>query len=167
MSSHLTSYDLSQITVLVCDDNGYMRRMIRNTMESFGVRRVVEAHDGAEGFAELVTWNPDIVITDWSMGDASGLDFVRLIRQSEKSPNPYVPVIMLTGFTELERVEQARDAGITSYLAKPMSVTSLYKRLCSVVEDHRNFVRLDSFMGPDRRNRAADVAEAAERRAAI
>ena len=51
----------------------------------------------------------------------------------------------------MERVEIARDAGVTTFLAKPMSANSLYKRLVSVIEDKRSFIRNSDFFGPDRR----------------
>ena len=58
---------------------------------------------------------------------------------------------MLTGFTELHRVKQARDAGVTAFLAKPISAAALYRRLCTVIDDQRPFVRVGDFIGPDRR----------------
>ena len=95
--------------------------------------------------------DPDLVITDWNMPPTSGLDFVKRLRLDEHSPNPYVPIIMLTGYTELYRVKQARDAGVTSFLAKPVSAQSLYKRMVSIVDDQRPFVRNSKYFGPDRR----------------
>ena len=53
----------------------------------------------------------------------------------------------------MERVETARDAGVSSFLAKPMSAQSLFKRLASLVEDQRPFIRCTDFFGPDRRFR--------------
>ena len=75
---------------------------------------------------------------------------MRQIRSDEDSPTPYLPIIMLTGFTELHRVKQARDTGVTAFLAKPISAAALYRRLCTVIDDHRPFVRVGDFFGPDR-----------------
>jgi len=61
------------------------------------------------------------VITDWRMEPLDGLDLTRIIRTGEDSPNPFVPIIMLTGYTEVARVHEARDAGVTEFLAKPVS----------------------------------------------
>jgi two-component system, chemotaxis family, chemotaxis protein CheY len=147
----MSGFDFSGITVLVCDDSFHIRQMVKNFLTGYGVREILEAGDAKSGFDCFVENDPDVVVTDWNMGETSGLDLVHLIRWSEKSPNTFAPVIMLTGFTELERVQDARDAGITSYLAKPLSAGVLYKRLCSVVEDDRPFVRDGDFFGPDRR----------------
>ncbi len=147
----MAGYDFSKITVQVCDDSFYIRQLVKNFLIGFGVKDVIEANDAEEGFVTFVKHDPDIVVTDWRMGETSGLDLVYLIRWSEKSPNPFVPIIMLTGYTELQRVQVARDAGISSYLAKPLSADKLYKRLCSATDDRRQFVRDGEYFGPDRR----------------
>ncbi len=147
----MSGYNFSGITVLVCDDSSYIRQLVKNFLLAFGVKEVIEAGDAESGFLKFVEHDPDVVVTDWKMGETSGLDLVYLIRWSEKSPNTFVPIIMLTGFTELQRVQVARDAGITSYLAKPLSADKLYKRLCGVADDRRPFVRDGEYFGPDRR----------------
>jgi len=147
------NYDFSNLTVLVCDDSHYIRALVRSFLEGFGVAHVFEAPDAREGFLEFIEEDPDIVITDWNMGETSGLDLVNLIRWSEKSVNQFAPIIMLTGYTEIARVMEARDAGINSYLAKPLTADNLYRRMCSSADDKRYFIRDDNFFGPDRRGR--------------
>ncbi len=82
-----------------------------------------------------------------------GLEFVRLLRTDTNSPNPFVPVIMLTAHTEAKRVVEARDAGVTEFLAKPISAHQLYSRIRAIIEHPRPFVRAKSYVGPDRRRR--------------
>jgi FixJ family two-component response regulator len=71
---------------------------------------------------------------------------------------------MLTGYTEIERVMEARDSGITEFLAKPISARTLYSRLCSVVDQPRSFVNSEEFAGPDRRRFISDTDSFVERR---
>jgi len=160
----MANHDFSRITVLVVDDSHYIRSLVRSFLEGFGVADVIEAVDGRDGFMACIEEDPDIVITDWNMGETSGLDLVYLIRWSEKSPNPFVPIIMLTGYTERERIEQARDAGISGYLAKPLTAANLYRRLCAAANDRRSFIKDDEFFGPDRRGKLKDDYEGPERR---
>lgn len=160
----MTGYDFSHISVLVCDDSFYIRSLVKNFLLGFGVKVILDADDAEQGFESFVKNQPDLVITDWQMGQTSGLDLVYLIRWSEKSPNPFVPIIMLTGFTERRRVEEARDAGISGYLAKPLSAEQLYKRLCKLIDDRRSFVKQGDFFGPDRRVKRDIEYEGAERR---
>jgi CheY-like chemotaxis protein len=68
------------------------------------------------------------------MQPLDGLDFVRLVRIAKDTPNPYIPIIMLSGYTEHRRVTEARDAGVNEYLAKPISAKSIYQRITSIIE---------------------------------
>jgi len=148
----MTGYDFAALKVLVVDDSRPMRSLINSFLIGFGVKDMFEANDANEGYEVLKDVDPDIVITDWRMPPTDGIQLVRQIRSDEDSPNPYLPIIMLTGFTELHRVKQARDAGVTAFLAKPISAAALYRRLCTVIDDQRPFVRVGDFFGPDRRS---------------
>ena len=61
---------------------------------------------------------------------------------------------MITGHTERHRVEAARDAGVTEFLAKPITAQGLFKRIAEIVERPRAYVRCADYFGPDRRRRA-------------
>lgn len=147
----MSGYDFESLKVLVVDDSRPMRSLIKSFLSGFGVRELYEASDATEAFERVLDLEPDIVITDWRMPPTDGIHLVERIRTDPDSPNPYLPVIMLTGFTELHRVKQARDAGVTAFLAKPISAAALYRRLCTVIDDQRPFVRVGNFFGPDRR----------------
>jgi len=94
----------------------------------------------------------------------TGLEFVKKIRTDPNSPNPFVPVIMLTGHTHIDHVRMARDAGANEFLAKPVSVKAVLSRLMAVIEHPRPFVRSKSYFGPCRRRRAMDDYRGPERR---
>ena len=149
----LTAYDLSELNVLIVDDNPHMRYLVRQLLGAFGVRNKQEAEDGATALKCLYSFQADFVICDWNMSPLDGLDFTRMVRTSEDTQNPFLPIIMLTGHTELHRVEEARDAGVDEFLSKPISATALYSRIVSVIEKRRPFVRSNTFLGPDRRRR--------------
>ncbi|MEE8129654.1 MAG: hypothetical protein V3T48_05170, partial [Vicinamibacterales bacterium] len=83
----------------------------------------------------------------------NGLDFVRMVRFGKESPNRYVPIIMLTGHTELHRVCEARDAGVNEFLSKPVSAKAVYSRIASIIENPRMFVHTKTYFGPCRRRR--------------
>ena len=89
------------------------------------------------------------------MKPMDGLEFTRRVRNDEHSPNPFVPIIMITGHTEKHRVEAARDAGVTEFLAKPITAHNLFARIAEIVERPRAFVRCDNYFGPDRRRHTA------------
>ena len=62
------------------------------------------------------------------------LDSVKLIHTGDDSPNKYVPMIMVTGHSEQNKVTQSRDAGINELLIKPLSAKTLYPRIKAVIE---------------------------------
>ena len=74
-----------------------------------------------------------------------------MIRQPGANANPYVAIIMLTGHSEKKRVTAARDAGVTEFLAKPISAKGLYQRIVNVVANPRPFIKTKTYFGPDRR----------------
>jgi two-component system chemotaxis response regulator CheY len=143
--------DFNKLRFLVIDDNAHMRRILRTLLHGFGAREVYEAEDGASGLEAFTHYMPDIVLTDWSMPIFDGLELAQMIRQPGANSNPYVPIIMLTGHSEKRREMSARDAGITEFMAKPISAKSLYQRILNVVCNPRPFIKTKSYFGPDRR----------------
>lgn len=147
------TYQLHRISVLVVEDNQPMLDITKSLLLTFGVGHVVGAQNGEIGFKRFCEYNNDIVIADWMMRPMDGISFTRVVRNDPKSPNPYVPIILMTGFSEKRRVLQARDAGVTEFLVKPFNARDLYRRLVQVIERPRQFVRAPDFFGPDRRRK--------------
>ncbi|MQX35893.1 response regulator [Roseospira navarrensis] len=161
----MAGYSLEQLTVLVVDDNAHTRAIVRTILGAFGVRRIQEAGNGDAAFVELSNFPADLVICDWIMAPVDGVAFVRMVRTSPESPNPFVPIIMLTGHTELSRVMEARDAGVHEFLSKPISATSLFARIKAIIDRPRPFVRTATYFGPDRRRHTIDWRGPERRRA--
>ena len=143
--------EFNKLRFLVCDDNPHMRRILRTLLHSFGAREVHEAEEGASALEMYSHYLPDIIITDWAMPIFDGLELTQMIRQPGASGNPYVPIIMLTAHSEKRRVTIARDAGVTEFLAKPISAKALYQRIMAVVANPRPFIKTKTYFGPDRR----------------
>jgi CheY-like chemotaxis protein len=143
--------DFNKLRFLVCDDSPHMRRILRTLLHSFGAREVYEAEDGASALEAFTHYVPDIVITDWAMPIFDGLELTQMIRQPGANANPFAPIIMLTGHSEKRRVTAARDAGVTEFLAKPISAKALYQRIMNIVINPRPFIKTKHYFGPDRR----------------
>ena len=148
--------DFNKLRFLICDDNPHMRRILRTLLHSFGAREAYEAEDGATALEMYTHYVPDIVITDWAMPIFDGLELAQMIRQPESKGNPYAPIIMLTGHSEKRRVTVARDAGVTEFLAKPISAKGLYQRILNVVANPRPFIKTKTYFGPDRRRKTLE-----------
>ena len=171
----MDTFNLERLNLLVVDDNRYMRSLVRSVLHALGARHVKEATDGADAYARLGAYAADayarlgayaadIIICNWQMSPMDGLEFVRLLRTGTDSPNPFVPVILLTTHTEAKRVVEARDAGVTEFLVKPFSAQQLYARIRAIIEHPRPFVRVKSYVGPDRRRRQDADFKGRERR---
>jgi DNA-binding response OmpR family regulator len=71
---------------------------------------------------------------------------------------------MLTGHSDKRRVMMARDAGVTEFLAKPISAKALYQRIINVVVSPRPFIKTKNYFGPDRRRNTTNTYIGPERR---
>ena len=147
----MMGYRLDRLAVLIVDDNQHMRSLVRTILESLGVSQILEARDGSHALEKMGQAQIDLLIADWNMEPMDGLELTRHLRNSPESPDQFLPVIMLSGHTERARVMQARDAGVTEFMAKPVSARSLYARIVSIIENPRPFVRTNDYFGPDRR----------------
>ncbi len=94
-----------------------------------------------------------MAIVDFQMSPIDGVEFTRLVRNAADSPNPFLPIIMLTGHAAKARVEEARDAGVTEFVVKPVTARAVLDRINAVILRPRPFVRTGEYFGPDRRRR--------------
>ncbi len=158
------AYRLENLRILIVDDNAHIRQLLRTVLSAVGVRNIDVAEDGVRGFESFCRLDYDLVFTDYEMEPISGIDLVELIRTSTKSPNPYIPVIMISAYSDQDRVQLARDHGVTEFLAKPFTVERLMSRMQTVIEEPRAFVKTDTYFGPDRRRKEDPSYMGPERR---
>jgi CheY-like chemotaxis protein len=143
--------DFARVRVLVIDDNHHMINIIKTILRGFGIKDVFDARDAAEAFDLARTSHIDLIIVDYMMDFMDGADFTRLVRTAQDSRNAYIPIIMLSAYSERSKVLQARDAGVTEFCCKPVTANELYRKVVAVVNNPRPFVKASSFVGPDRR----------------
>jgi CheY-like chemotaxis protein len=157
-------WDFRNISFMVVEDNDFMRELLVEILRALGARRIVGASNGKQAIDRFAAITPDILLTDWLMSPIDGIALTKYIRRNGSSPNPFLPVIMVTGYTSPEAIIAARDAGVTEFLAKPISATALYHRICHAIAYPRPFVRATSFCGPDRRRHQSSHYRGADRR---
>ncbi|HEB79386.1 MAG TPA: response regulator [Rhodospirillales bacterium] len=161
------TYCLERIKFLIVEDNKHMRCLINNVLVALGAVHIMEAEDGADALKALRDFQADIIICDWNMAPMDGIKFTRAMRNSIDSPNPYAPIIMLTGHSGKDRVVEARDAGVHEFVAKPFSAKSIYSRIRAIIERPRVFIRTvgeSAYFGPDRRRKNLSEFSGQERR---
>jgi len=148
---------LQQISILIVDDQDFIRSILRQMLGVLGAKDMHDALDGEEAWEVASTVNPDLIIADWEMKPVNGIDFALRIRNDKDSPNPYIPIIMMTGHSDMKHVIAARDSGINEFVTKPVAAKALFDRIVNVIENPRNFVRTERYFGPDRRRRRVAV----------
>ncbi|MEM9468555.1 MAG: response regulator [Pseudomonadota bacterium] len=158
------TYKLSTVSVLVVEDLQPMRILIQSVLDIMGFKNIVLAHNGEEAYEHFCKYGTDLIITDWMMQGMGGLELIEKVRTDENSPDPFVPIILMTGYSNKMRVEIARDCGMTEFLAKPFKSQDLYNRIVQIVEKPRQFIKSEEFFGPDRRRRKDDIYEGPIRR---
>ena len=156
----------NNMSILVADDNAHMRAIVVAVLRSLGFEKVREARNGAEALGILKEWTADVAIVDFRMDPVDGVEFTRLVRNAEGSANPYLPIIMLTGYADRTRVFEARDAGVTELIVKPVTPQAVIGRLNAVIYHPRPFIRCEDYFGPCRRRTANPSYKGPERRKA-
>jgi len=160
-----------RISLLLAEDQEYLRTMLREVSRAAGFRNIKAVGNGKDAIDVLASMSQpgrtvglssvDIVVTDVFMQPVDGIELLRWVRQDPRSPNRFLPVLMISGAADQDVVGKARDLGATEFVAKPFSVNSLLEKIVAICERPRPFVLTDTYFGPDRRRRdvGSPVAE--------
>jgi two-component system, chemotaxis family, chemotaxis protein CheY len=142
---------LADLRVCVIHGDGDMRRTIREELNVLGVNQIRECTDPSMALLLLAEFEADFCIVDWQGEPMDGLEFVTFIRTSDESPDPKLPIIMLTNNASTHHVIDARNAGADEFLAQPITRRALHARLLALIENPMLFIQSDDYRGPDRR----------------
>lgn len=123
---------MASVKFLVVDDSLTMRRIVVNTLKSIGFESVVEATDGKDAMAKLLTEGADFLITDWNMPEMNGLELTKWVR----STNPFteIPILMVTTRGNKEDVIEAMKVHVNNYIVKPFTAQGLKERIDLVLK---------------------------------
>jgi CheY-like chemotaxis protein len=127
----MTVWNPAKLGVMVVDDQAAARGLLKKMLKEMKIDQVFEAPSGRNALA-LIDSAPemvDIILCDWNMPSMSGLDFLRQVR----SVGLDIPFLMITGRADKESIIEAKDAGVSAYIAKPFSKAQLEAKLRVVV----------------------------------
>lgn len=118
--------------ILVVDDMGTMRKIIKNMLTKMGCDNLTEAEDGAPAWDMLQQAHEagipfDFVVSDWNMPQLSGLDLLKNIRADERFKT--LPFLMITAEAEQANVVIAVKAGVSNFIVKPFSIVTLKEKI--------------------------------------
>jgi two-component system cell cycle response regulator DivK len=113
-------------TILYVEDNEYNRKIVRQLLSKTSYR-LLEATDGETGVESALAERPDLILMDVQLPKMSGLDATRRLRADPVTAS--TPIIVITSFALSGDDQKARDAGASTYLAKPYSPRELLAKI--------------------------------------
>jgi diguanylate cyclase (GGDEF)-like protein len=116
----------SRMRVLVVDDDGSMRALLRAMLSGAG-HEVYEAVDGKQAFELALDIQPQIMIVDLLMPGMDGIELTRAMRETKVGRGIYI--LILTGLEEDDKLVEAFESGVDDYMSKPLKPRLLAARL--------------------------------------
>ena len=113
--------------VLVVDDFGTMRRIVKGILSQVGFSNISEAEDGEKALIALRKGQYGFVVTDWNMPNMTGIELLKAIRCDPKLSA--TPVLMVTAEADKQNILDAAKAGVTNYIVKPFTVETMQTKI--------------------------------------
>jgi two-component system phosphate regulon response regulator PhoB len=132
--------------VLVVEDESALADLLKYNLEKEGYR-VTLAHDGEEALVAADETTPDLVVLDWMLPKAPGIEVCRRLRARQETRN--TPIVMLTARTEESDRVRGLDVGADDYITKPFSMNELLARLRAVMRRIRPALADDKITAGD------------------
>ena len=117
-------------TILIADDSRSIRGMLASALRAAGYD-VVEAEDGSMGLTCAQGKKLNLIITDLNMPNVDGLEFLRRVRSLPEHQK--TPILLFTTESQQHLKEQAKAAGATGWIVKPMAPERLLQVVSQVV----------------------------------
>ena len=157
--------NLKNIAGLLVDRDAFTRGLVAQMLRGFGIEKLMIAGTGAEAKQMIAANCPDICFVEGALDDMPTADFVRWIRRQTSQTLRFMPVIVLTGYTQLRLIAAARDGGAHIVIRKPISPQTLFDRINWVARVSRPFLETPHYIGPDRRFHSIDPPDEKWKRA--
>lgn len=110
-----------EITVLIADDDKYVRETLNKILSQNGYKIIYEATNGSEALSQCENLRPDIALLDIKMPVMSGIEAAKVIFEKKLCSC----IIMLTAFNDIESIALASQSGASGYITKPISEENL------------------------------------------
>jgi two-component system, chemotaxis family, chemotaxis protein CheY len=120
----------SKTTILVVDDSGAVRSIVRKLLTQLGYIDVDEASDGASALVKMNEKSYGLVISDWNMVPMNGQALLERVRANKKFAN--LPFIMMTAESNPDKMIEAKYAGVSSFINKPFSAEALQAKISKI-----------------------------------
>lgn len=126
---------MAQHTILAVDDEMDVLLIVKTALECEGYK-VITASNGFEALAAAEDQKPDLIVLDIMMPEMNGFEVLDNLRKNDSTLN--IPVIMLTGVSEMVKKKEALDKGITYYINKPFDYQQLISKVKMAIEERNS-----------------------------
>jgi len=110
-------FKLMQKTILITDDSAMIRRIVGQLLQGFGYK-ILLADNGEKGYIQAKSEKPDLVIMDVEMPVMTGIEATKRIKNNPDTSS--IPVLIFTSLSREEDIQQAKNAGCSGFLNKPI-----------------------------------------------
>lgn len=125
---------LDDLSVLIVEDNAFMRKLMRSMLRQIPVGEVQEYENGRDALKLLTSKYFDIVLLDWIMPGFDGRQFLEGLNARRQKPGVRIPpVLVVTANASRQMVLEAAQLGADGVVAKPFSVSVLRDRIFAVL----------------------------------
>lgn len=131
--SNLLKMDKS-IKILFIDDDESTRMLVKTIFKSAGFPNFMVAEGVVEARKFLDIHKIQMLICDWNMPKATGVEFLREVRSNSKYKS--IPFLMLTAVAYRENLVEALESGVTDYIAKPFTSEVLLTKVADAWASH-------------------------------
>lgn len=153
-------HDFQTVKSLVLDCSKEEGGQVKDRMIDIGLRDIVACEKAAELPALLKEHSPDLLLLDIDGEREEVCAAIQALRcQNQDAGNPFAIVVGVTASTSREAVTAALQAGVDSLVARPIDSTGLRACLREQVEDRKDFIATDEYVGPDRRPPGRDPSD--------
>jgi two-component system, chemotaxis family, chemotaxis protein CheY len=113
--------------ILVVDDSGMIRSVLKKYLSDLGVKEFAEAADGVLALKAVTAHKIDLIFMDWNMPNLSGIEALKKLKANAATRS--IPVIMVTSESEKAHILEAVKAGAANYVIKPFSPAVIKEKM--------------------------------------
>jgi CheY-like chemotaxis protein len=157
--------NLKNVVALLVDRDQFGRGLVAQMLRGFGVTTILTADRGSDAVEILGQNCPDVTFIEGESLDIPTAELIRWVRVNPNKNLRFMPIIVLSGYTQLRLISVARDGGANLVVRKPISPQVLFDRLLWVAAVNRAFLESPTYNGPDRRFHAVDPPDGKLKRA--
>lgn len=135
--------NMNELKILIVEDEAKLANLFKEALSDY-FYSITVAVDGQDGYEKFLKIKPDLVITDINMPNMNGLDMTIKIKEN----NPTTPIIILSAFSDKDKLLKAIDIGINKYFIKPFDpdeVIEYIRTLSNNINKQRIIKIVDEF----------------------